>query len=36
MRNGKLLFEGRVEELRAQLPAEGQSLESLYLALMNA
>ncbi len=36
MRNGKLVFEGRVEELRAAIPDGGHSLESLYLTLMDA
>jgi ABC-2 type transport system ATP-binding protein len=35
MRNGKIVFEGRVEDLRSSIPGAGQSLESLYLALMN-
>jgi ABC-2 type transport system ATP-binding protein len=34
MKNGKIVFEGRVEELRSSIPGAGQSLESLYLALM--
>jgi ABC-2 type transport system ATP-binding protein len=36
MRNGKVVFQGRVEELRRAIPDAGQSLESLYLALMDA
>ena len=35
MRNGKVVFEGRVDELRSAIPNAGHSLESLYLALMN-
>jgi ABC-2 type transport system ATP-binding protein len=35
MRSGKVVFEGRVEDLRSSIPGAGQSLESLYLALMN-
>jgi ABC-2 type transport system ATP-binding protein len=35
MRNGKIVFEGRVEDLRSSIPGAGQSLESLYLALMD-
>ena len=35
MRNGKVVFEGSVEELRSAIPGAGQSLESLYLALMD-
>jgi ABC-2 type transport system ATP-binding protein len=34
MKNGKVVFEGKVEELRSSIPGAGQSLESLYLALM--
>jgi ABC-2 type transport system ATP-binding protein len=34
MRNGKMVFEGRVEDLRSAIPGAGESLESLYLALM--
>jgi len=34
MKTGQLIFEGQVEQLRSQLPAGGDSLESLYLALM--
>jgi ABC-2 type transport system ATP-binding protein len=34
MKSGKIVFEGRVEELRSSIPGAGQSLESLYLALM--
>jgi ABC-2 type transport system ATP-binding protein len=36
MKNGKVVFEGPVDELRSAIPAAGQSLESLYLALMEA
>lgn len=36
MRNGKVVFEGRVDELRSAIPGGGQSLESLYLALMES
>lgn len=36
MRNGRVVFDGRVEELRQLNPDAGQSLESLYLALMDA
>jgi ABC-2 type transport system ATP-binding protein len=36
MRNGKIVFEGRVDELRLAIPNAGQSLESLYLALMDS
>jgi ABC-2 type transport system ATP-binding protein len=36
MRNGKIVFEGKVEDLRSSIPGAGQSLESLYLALMEA
>jgi ABC-2 type transport system ATP-binding protein len=36
MRSGKVLFEGNVEALRQAIPDAGHSLESLYLALMNA
>jgi ABC-2 type transport system ATP-binding protein len=35
MRNGRVVFEGRVEELRSAIPNAGHSLESLYLALMD-
>jgi ABC-type multidrug transport system ATPase subunit len=34
MKSGKVVFEGRVDELRSTIPDAGQSLESLYLALM--
>jgi ABC-2 type transport system ATP-binding protein len=34
MKEGNLIFEGQVEQLRAQLSAGADSLESLYLALM--
>jgi ABC-2 type transport system ATP-binding protein len=34
MKEGDLIFEGQVEQLRAQLSAGADSLESLYLALM--
>ena len=36
MKNGKVVFEGNVDELRSTMPAAGHSLESLYLALMEA
>ena len=36
MRDAKVVFEGRVDELRSSIPGAGQSLESLYLALMEA
>lgn len=36
MRDARVVFEGRVDELRSSIPGAGQSLESLYLALMNA
>jgi ABC-2 type transport system ATP-binding protein len=36
MRDATVVFEGRVDELRSSIPGAGQSLESLYLALMNA
>jgi ABC-2 type transport system ATP-binding protein len=36
MRNGKVVFEGKLEALRTAIPGAGQSLESLYLALMEA
>jgi hypothetical protein len=35
MRQSKLLFNGTVQELRAAHPASDQSLESLYLHLMD-
>jgi ABC-2 type transport system ATP-binding protein len=34
MRNGVKVFEGHVDDLRSAIPGAGQSLESLYLALM--
>ncbi len=34
MKTGHLIFEGKVDELRAKVPGAGDSLESLYLALM--
>ena len=34
MRSGELMFDGSVEQLRQELPTAGESLESLYLALM--
>ena len=34
MKSGKVVFEGKVEDLRSSIPGAGQSLESLYLALM--
>jgi len=34
MRSGELVFDGTVGKLRQDLPAAGESLESLYLALM--
>ena len=36
MREGKLLFCGRLEELRASAHGEGQSLETLYLEMMES
>jgi ABC-2 type transport system ATP-binding protein len=35
MKSGKVVFEGNVDELRSTIPGAGQSLESLYLALMD-
>lgn len=34
MRSGDVVFDGSMEQLRRELPAAGQSLEALYLALM--
>jgi len=34
MKLGELVFEGRVDQLRQEIPDAGKSLESLYLALM--
>lgn len=34
MRTSNLIFEGKVEELRSKVPDAGDSLEALYLALM--
>ncbi len=34
MKSGEVMFDGNVEQLRRDLPSAGQSLESLYLALM--
>ena len=34
MKTGELIFEGEVDELRSRVPAGGDSLESMYLALM--
>lgn len=34
MKSGKIVFEGNVEEMRLANPEAGQSLESLYLAMM--
>ncbi len=34
MRSGELVFDGSVAQLRQELPTAGESLESLYLALM--
>jgi ABC-2 type transport system ATP-binding protein len=34
MKNGKIIFDGPVAQLRAAMPDAGDSLESLYLALM--
>ena len=34
MKSGKVLFEGKVEELRTAMPGKGVTLEDLYLALM--
>ncbi len=36
MRTGELIFEGQVAELRSQVPAGSDSLESLYLSLMQS
>lgn len=36
MKNGKVVFEGKVEEMRQLNPNAGQSLESLYLAMMDS
>jgi len=36
MKNGKIVFEGQVEEMRQLNPNAGQSLESLYLAMMDS
>lgn len=35
MKSGKVVFEGKVEEMRQLNPTAGQSLESLYLAMMD-
>jgi ABC-2 type transport system ATP-binding protein len=35
MKSGKIVFEGEVEEMRQLNPNAGQSLESLYLAMMD-
>lgn len=35
MKSGKIVFEGKVEEMRQLNPNAGQSLESLYLAMMD-
>src|SRR5262245_36774636 len=36
MRSGQVVFEGHVEDLRSAIPGAGESLESLYLALMES
>lgn len=36
MKSGKVVFEGKVEEMRLLNPNAGQSLESLYLAMMDS
>lgn len=36
MKSGKVVFEGKVEEMRQLNPNAGQSLESLYLAMMDS
>jgi len=36
MRQGRVVFEGRMDELRATVPDGGHTLESLYLALMKS
>ena len=36
MKSGKIVFEGKVEEMRQLNPSAGQSLESLYLAMMDS
>jgi hypothetical protein len=33
MANGRLVFDGSLDALRQQFPAEKQSLETMYLAL---
>jgi len=35
MKMGEIIFEGPVERLRSELPEAGESLESMYLALMD-
>jgi hypothetical protein len=34
MKSGDVMFDGNMDQLRRDLPSAGQSLESLYLALM--
>jgi ABC-2 type transport system ATP-binding protein len=36
MKNARIVFDGPMEELRSALPEAGESLESLYLALMES
>lgn len=36
MKSGKVVFEGKLEDLRQALPNRGETLESLYLALMES
>jgi ABC-2 type transport system ATP-binding protein len=36
MKQGELVFDGRVDQLRSEIPGAGQTLESLYLAIMDA
>jgi ABC-2 type transport system ATP-binding protein len=36
MKSGQVVFEGKVEEMRQLNPSAGQSLESLYLAMMDS
>jgi len=36
MKQGKLVFEGRVEQLRSEQPGANETLESLFLALMGS
>ena len=36
MKSGEIVFDGRVDQLRSEIPCAGESLESLYLALMGS